>query len=475
MKTLSQYKADVYALWGDEYRVIGAYTGNKNKIKMWHAKCNCEFEVTPNNFLSKHSSCPICCNRLIIKGINDINTTAPTMAKYTFYEEDRYKYSCCSNIKIDWICPRCGKTIKDKTPYEIYYNGFSCIYCSDGISYPNKFFHELFRQLEQKNLIQNYISEYSPKWISPKRYDNYFEINNNKYIVEVDGGIGHGKHVFKNSKLTIEDSLLLDEYKDSKAIENDIAIIRIDANESTLKYLKDSIINSLLSNIVDLSCIDWELCHISALSSKKIEAINLYNNGYKSTGQIAELLSLNINTITTYLKDASKNMLCDYSTENANKNRRYRSYNNEKQVICLETSKVYHSLADAARDCKIKSVANIQACCVGQYHSAGKDNMGNKLHWMYYEEYLSLSSYDKNNYLNLERFIPNKPINHRTGKNVINLETKEIFLNANKAGQHYGANDGSCIRKCIKNNNLTAYGFHWMNYDEYCLHGSFLF
>ena len=255
MKTLPQYKADVYALWGDEYRVIGAYTGNKNKIKMWHSKCNCEFEVTPNNFLSKHSTCPICCNRTIIKGVNDMNTTAQTIAKYTFLEEDRYKYSCCSNTKIDWTCPRCGKIIKHKSPYEIYHNGFSCKYCSDGISYPNKFFHELFRQLEQKNVIHNYISEYSPKWISPKRYDNYFEINNCKYIVEVDGGIGHGKYVFKDSKQTVEESFLLDKYKDDIASKNNILVIRIEANESNLEYMKKSdenvVINTNCNDTID--------------------------------------------------------------------------------------------------------------------------------------------------------------------------------------------------------------------------------
>ena len=114
MKTLSQYKAEVYALWGDEYRVVGAYTGNKNKIKMWHSKCNYEFDVSPNNFLSKHSTCPICCNRLIVKGINDINTVRPDLAKYIFNEDDKYKYSLNSNIKIDWVCPRCAKIIKQK-------------------------------------------------------------------------------------------------------------------------------------------------------------------------------------------------------------------------------------------------------------------------------------------------------------------------------------------------------------------------
>lgn len=389
MKALSQYKVEVYALCGDRYRVIGTYTGNKNKITMIHSDCNCTFDVTPNNFLSKNSRCPVCCNRKIVVGVNDLNTTDPSIAQYVLNERDKYAYSKKSNVKIDWICPRCKSIIKNKSPYYISTNGFVCGICSDGISYPNKFFHEFFKQLSSRHLIQNYKSEYSPEWIKPKRYDNYFEINNVKYIVEVDGGLGHGKYVIKNSKKTIQDTATSDVYKTQKALSHDINIIRINADKSNAKYLKEEIEGSILSKMVDLNTIDWESCNLMSLSSKKAMAIELYNKGDKSTGSIAEKLDININTVTSYLKDAAENSLCDYSREVSAKNRRL-SYSNAKKIICLDTKEVFNSFSCAAKRFNIKSCSNIHSCCNGKYNSAGKDENGNKLHWMYYSEYLEL-------------------------------------------------------------------------------------
>jgi hypothetical protein len=381
----------VYALCGDEYRVIGTYTGNKNKITMTHLKCGCNFDVTPNNFLSKYSRCPICCNRKIVAGINDMNTTNKAMAEYVLNENDKYRLSENSSIKIDWICPKCGSVIKNKTPYYINANGFICHKCSDGISYPNKFFNEFFGQLESNNLIKNYISEYSPDWISPKRFDNYFEINDNKFIVEVDGGIGHGKYVFKNSNKTVDGTLMTDNYKTQKAIEHDIKVIRINADKSDMEFIKSEIDSSILSNLFDLKTIDWERCNFSGLSSKKVMAIELYNNGCKSTGMIANKLGLNINTITAYLKDAANNSLCDYSKENSLKNRSV-AYLNTTKVICINTSEIFNSISIAAKKYNIKSCSNIYACCGGLYKSAGRDGNGNKLQWMYYNEYLKLNA-----------------------------------------------------------------------------------
>ena len=99
MKTTLEFKEDVYNLWSDEYIVIGEYIGDKKKIEILHAKCKCKFMVTPNNFLCKHSTCPICANRIIIKGINDVATTNPFIADYMLNEEDKYKYSKNSNKK----------------------------------------------------------------------------------------------------------------------------------------------------------------------------------------------------------------------------------------------------------------------------------------------------------------------------------------------------------------------------------------
>ena len=98
-----------------------------------------------------------------------------------------------AKTKIDFVsvykCPHCGKVSKNKkSPNGLYHNkGLGCS-CSDGISYPNKFSYELLSQLP----VTNVIHEYNPHWLKPYRYDNYFEFDGDKYILEMDGNLGHG-------------------------------------------------------------------------------------------------------------------------------------------------------------------------------------------------------------------------------------------------------------------------------------------
>lgn len=65
---------------------------------------------------------------------------------------------------------------------------------------------------------------------------------------------------------------------------------------------------------------------------------------------------------------------------------RYRK-NGKKKIILLNTGIVYKSLAEAAR---ISGVAwtEISECCRGLARSAGKDEFGDPLVWMYYDEWL---------------------------------------------------------------------------------------
>ena len=470
MKTTFEFKEDVYNLWSDEYIVIGEYIGDKKKIEILHAKCKCKFMVTPNNFLCKHSTCPICANRIIIKGINDIATTNPFIADYMLNEEDKYKYSKNSNKKVDWKCPHCNTIVRNKSIDYMSRNGFHCPNCSDGISFPNKFAHEVFKQLYSQ--ISNYEYEYSPDWIKPKRYDNYFEYNNIKYIVEIDGGLGHGKYVIPNSKKTLEYTIEVDEYKNRMAKEHGINIIRIDVENDNDK-IKNCFLKSKLNDILDLSNVDWNVCFINALSSKKVETIKLFNEGIKNTTQISQMLDISVSSVEKYLKSGTNYGLCNYNPKDFYL---YRDNSNlhTRKVICLNTKHVFNSIVEACILYNIKSPSNITACCIGYYKSAGRDINNEKLRWMYYDDYLELSDYLKDNYMLLDRFKPKCKNKRIYGISVINLETLEIFQNANEAARHYHKKDGSYIRKCVKNKNITAFGYHWMDYEDYCTHGSFL-
>lgn len=50
-KTTDKFKEEVLELVGDEYRVAGEYTTCKNKVKFFHVTCGRTFEMIPNSFL----------------------------------------------------------------------------------------------------------------------------------------------------------------------------------------------------------------------------------------------------------------------------------------------------------------------------------------------------------------------------------------------------------------------------------------
>ena len=58
-KTHEEFVAEVEALIGDEYEVIGRYENARTKLKMKHTKCNHVYEVRPNDFL-KGRRCASC-------------------------------------------------------------------------------------------------------------------------------------------------------------------------------------------------------------------------------------------------------------------------------------------------------------------------------------------------------------------------------------------------------------------------------
>lgn len=57
-----------------------------------------------------------------------------------------------------------------------------------------------------------------------------------------------------------------------------------------------------------------------------------------------------------------------------------------RKVVCLNTGEIFDAIADAGRKYNVVG-GNISGCCRGKKKSAGKLN-GEKLKWMYYDEYL---------------------------------------------------------------------------------------
>ena len=251
--------------------------------------------------------CPVCGKVKCIDGINSIYDTRKDLLKYIVHKSDAHKYTSCSGKKILCKCPICDYT-KMVAISNLSSHGFSCNFCSDGISYPNKFMYCLLNQLKI-----HYIPEKIFSWCTNKLYDIYIPSLNT--IIE-----NHGKqHYIKSFESlwgrTLDEEKENDLFKYNIAKENGIShYIIIDCSESNLEYIKNSIINTDLPLLLQFSenDIDWNLCHNYALKPIVKEVCEYWESHYKNITCTKDHFKMDIHTIMEYLEKGSKVGYCSY-------------------------------------------------------------------------------------------------------------------------------------------------------------------
>lgn len=343
-------------------------------------------DVIDEYSINNNQGCNVCCipSQKILLGYNDISTTSPWMNKYFKHKEDLYKYTDKSSKKVIAICPDCGSE-KKISIRDLNLQGLGCPKCGDGISYPQKISYSI---LEQLNL--NFETEYSPIWSKPKRYDFYFNYNNEEYIIEANGRQHYENHGFDNCggrplDEEIENDLIKKELALSNGIKEDNYIV-IDCRKSKLEFIKQNILNSNLSKMFDLSKIDWLKCEEYTCSNLLKQACDLWNSGIHSTVEIGSLLKLDGSTIRKYLIKGTKVNLCKY---NSVESKRYASTVgdfNQRKVINLSTLEVFDKIKIAN---KKYNTSKVGMACDGSRKSAGGHM------WMYYDEYLKQGNIKK--------------------------------------------------------------------------------
>ena len=199
-------------------------------------------------------------------------------------------------------------------------------------------------------------------------YDFYFEIDNKKYIVEMDGGFHTGDNKIKGKNL--EEIQYRDNQKDILAIKHDIKVIRIPCIKTTAFKIKDEIIKSDLKYIFDFKDIDWNNCFYSSCDRKIKKCCELYNNKV-SQYDIQEALKITYPTMVRYLEIGAKAGICDY-----------KKYKRFKQVVCIEDKMVFESQNEAAR------YYNAARSSIDNSCKYGWNATKNKLHFMYLNEYI---------------------------------------------------------------------------------------
>ena len=309
-KTQEEFETCVRKLFPN-IEVRGEYKAARLKVPMHCNVCGGDWSPKATHVLSGHG-CPYCGGRAFLLGFNDMWTTVPETAKLLVNPEDGYKYTKNSGEKAYFRCPDCGD-VSFKRISNVCHQGLCCQKCSDGISYPNKFIRSFLHQLP----IHNIHYEYSPEWAKPYKYDDYFEYNGSKYLVEADGKQHYRDCVFFDK--TLEERQKIDNDKTNLAIKNGFILIRIDCSESTMEYMKNSIYNSMFNNIFDLQNIDWDLCN--TISHKNIikEVSFAYENTTKDMAKLREMFSLAQTTICSYLKTGYKCGWCSYTVKQSQK------------------------------------------------------------------------------------------------------------------------------------------------------------
>lgn len=225
-----------------------------DKYYQYHCnKCGYEGWVLESNLLKKNTGCSCCCPtpRVSVLGINTIWDTDRWMCDLGVSEEDAKTHTAKSNKKINVICPCCKKKIVISCNTIKTRKSIGCI-CSDHISYPEKFMISLLKQLEI-NFIKE-LSKTTFDWCGKYRYDFYIPKYN--MIIETHGGQHY--EGCTSFKIPLKEVQKNDKCKKELALSNKINnYIELDCRHSDIDYIKNSILNSELKELFDLSQVDW--------------------------------------------------------------------------------------------------------------------------------------------------------------------------------------------------------------------------
>lgn len=309
-KTHQQFLKDMKEKGDPNVIIIGKYEKDSIKIKCKCKKCGHEWENTPSNLL-QGQECPYCANKKVSIE-NCFATKHPELMKFLKNKEDGYNYTYGSGSRVICICLDCG-TEKETSFATLHDNGFSCQVCGDSVSFPNKFIRYMILDESIQKQLKIFKFEFVMNWDIKCRLDVYFEKDNKKYAIEMQGNQHKTLKWGNKERPKIKE---LDEYKRTKLIEDGIIEIEIDAEESNFDYIYNNIIKSKLNDVLDLSKVDWKSILEKCYDNLIKEACDLYNNNpYFSTEDVAQKMFVNKVTIIRFLKKGMKLGWCDYKTQ----------------------------------------------------------------------------------------------------------------------------------------------------------------
>ena len=451
-KTSEEFENELYEKQGDNFKILTPYKKFNQKIKLQHKCGYIFETFPSSILSAKRGNgCPKCSNRHFYKPKGNLSDNYPDFCKLLVNKDDGNRYNRYTTEKLELKCPDCGH-IQKRQPNTVISHGFRCEICRDGLSKNEKIMRSVLIQLNIDFEVEKifdwsdnkrydfYFDGIICETHGSQHYEEGFEISGN--IRNLEEEISNDKykkkmafeHGFTDDTYVVIDcrksdfewvkdhilSSKLSEYYDLSIIDwvqcekDSISSVAIHANDlwesgmstpeiaKELKLSKTTISKYLgaLSNI-GVSSYDPNFSRISGTIRKVIclnnsqifnsiiEASKLYNidrtaisdcclKGRKSAGKLnGERL------VWAYYEDY-ENM----STEEIEKLLNYENPHNKK-VICVNNKMIFDTITEATKYTGLKSLNSIASCCKGLSSSAGRDkNSGEKLKWMYYDNYL---------------------------------------------------------------------------------------
>lgn len=324
---------------GSYHTIIERTTGNRN-ISAYICECE-KGHMHKKNQVDIDKRCPYCINFKVAKGINDISTTNKEMFALIKDKEFAYTHHDSSPEMTEFICPLCGYSA-ERSPKYIKQYGLRCPHCSGGYSYGERFMINFLDSLNIKHITQ--YSSKNAKWCGRHRYDFY--LKDYDCIIEV-----HGIQHYKDTNRSTYEEEHDNDIKKMNLANNYVQkYIVLDVRKSELEYIKQSILNSKLNDLLCLTTcnIDWSKIQEKTVLPILKEIADKYNNYSKNISELSKIFHCSNPTIVYYLKEAALLNMCDYDPEEKRveilkQNHANNSELSSKPLMCIEDSRVFRN------------------------------------------------------------------------------------------------------------------------------------
>lgn len=276
------------------------YKNSKAKAKFQCLKCERIFEITPDSLKRRKGRCPYCENLVRDNKKASISEVRPDLKNWFVNKKDFYDYGINSKRIVQLKCPDCGFEFQEKI-FNFTARVHLCPNCYlNDISRPNKFLRAFLEEIKDQ-LLQKDL-EWNPSWGEKYVWDGHMITKDNiEVVIEMQGE----QHYHETNWGRHDYQLKRDSEKRELCKKVNIEQIEIDCSNTKYSFMQKQILNSRLSEILDLTQVRWENIFINS-SKNYIKVVAEYYNDGKSSGEIGKILDMDRHTIQKMLINAKE-------------------------------------------------------------------------------------------------------------------------------------------------------------------------